>query len=100
MVGVWRVCGGCVESVWRGGYGGPGGHAMRQYLSADGDVTVDNDDVTVDDDDVTVDDGDVTVDDVMVDVGDVKTDTRRLPSAKPIVCSPGYHAHTRSCGHV
>ena len=36
---------------------------MRRYLSADGDVTVDDDDVTVDDDDVTVDDGDVTVDD-------------------------------------
>ena len=34
---------------------------MRRYLSADGDVTVDDDDVTVDDDDVTVDDGDVTV---------------------------------------
>ena len=29
-------------------YGGPGGHAMRRYLSADGDVTVDDDDVTVD----------------------------------------------------
>ena len=61
-------------------YGGPGGHAMRRYLSAvcdvkvdDDDVTVDDDDVTVDDDDVTVDDGDVTVDDddVTVDVGDV-----------------------------
>ena len=62
-------------------YGGPGGHAMRRYLSADGDVTVDDDDVTV-------------------DVGDVKIDTRRLPSAKPIVCGPGYHAHTHSCGHV
>ena len=34
-------------------YGGPGGHAMRRYLSADGDVTVDDDDVTVDDGDVT-----------------------------------------------
>ena len=44
-------------------YGGPGGHAMRRYLSADGDVTVDGDDATVDDDDVTVDDGDMTVDD-------------------------------------
>jgi len=44
-------------------YGGPGGHAMRRYLNADGDVTVDDDDVTVDDDDVTVDVGDVTVDD-------------------------------------
>ena len=30
------------------GYGGPGGHAMRRYLSADGDVTVDDYDVTVD----------------------------------------------------
>ena len=44
-------------------YGGPGGHAMRRYLSAVCDVTVDDDDVTVDDDDVTVDDDDVTVDD-------------------------------------
>ena len=40
-------------------YGSPGGHAMRRYLSADGDVTVDDDDVMVDDDDVTVDVGDV-----------------------------------------
>jgi len=40
-------------------YGGPGGHAMRRYLSADCDVTVDDDDVTVSDDDVTVDVGDV-----------------------------------------
>ena len=39
-------------------YGGPGGHAMRRYLSADGDVTVGDDDVTVDDGDVTVDDDD------------------------------------------
>jgi len=54
-------------------------------------VTVDDGDVTVDDGDVTVDDGDVTVDD-----GDVKIDT----SAKPIVRSPGFHAHTRSCGQV
>jgi len=52
---------------------------MRRYLSADGDVTVDDDDVTVDDDDV------------MVVVGDVKIDT----SAKPIVRGPGYHTHTR-----
>ena len=37
-------------------YGGPGGHAMRRYLSAECDVTVDDDNVTVDDDDVTVDD--------------------------------------------
>ena len=42
-------------------YGGPGGHAMRRYLSADGDVTVDDDDVTVDEGDVTVDDDDVTL---------------------------------------
>ena len=62
-------------------YGDPVGHTMRRYLSADGDVTVDDDDVTV-------------------DVGDVKIDTIRLPSAKPIVCSPGYHAHIPSCGHV
>ena len=59
---------------------------MRRYLSADGDVTVD--------------DSDVTVDDVTVDVGDAKIDTRRLPSAKPNVRGPGYHAHTLSCGHV
>ena len=32
---------------------------MRRYLSADGDVTIDDDDVTVDDDDVTVDVSDV-----------------------------------------
>jgi len=68
---------------------------MRRYLSADGDVTVDDGDVTVDDGDVTVDEGDATV-----DVGDVKADTIRLPSAKPIVRGPGYHAHTRSCGRV
>ena len=42
-------------------YGGPGGHAMRRYLSADGHVTVDDDDVTVDEGDVTVDDDDVTL---------------------------------------
>ena len=59
-------------------YGGPGGHAMRRYLSADGDATVDDDDVTV------------HVGDVTVDVGDVKIDT----SAKPIVRGPGYHVHT------
>ena len=54
-------------------YGGPGGHAMRRYLSAVSDVTVVNGDVTVDDGDVTVDEGDATVDDndVTVDVGDV-----------------------------
>ena len=55
-----KKCEFAVEAVW---YGGPGGHAMRRYLSADGDVTVDGDDATVDDDDVTVDDGDMTVDD-------------------------------------
>jgi len=56
-----------------GGYGGPGGRAMRRYLSVDGDVMVDDDDVTVDDGDVTVDDDDVTVDDddVTVDVGNL-----------------------------
>jgi len=53
---------------------------MRRYLSADGDVTVD--------------------DDVTVDVGDVKIDTIWLPSTKPIVRGPGYHAHIHSCGHV
>ena len=42
-------------------YGGPGGHAMRRYLSADGYVTVDDDDVTVDEGDVTVDDDDGTL---------------------------------------
>ena len=52
-----------LSNVQREMYGGPGGHAMRRYLSADGDVTVDGDDATVDDDDVTVDDGDMTVDD-------------------------------------
>ena len=31
-----------------GEYGGPGGRAMRRYLSADGNVTVDDDDVMVD----------------------------------------------------
>jgi len=61
---------------------------MRRYLSADGDVMVDNDDVTVDDGDVTV------------DVGDVKIDTIQLPSTKPIMRCSGYPAHTRSCGHV
>ena len=61
---------------------------MRRYLSAEGDVTVD-------DDGVTVDDGGVTV-----DVGGVKLDTIRLPSTKPIMRGPGYHAHARSCGHV
>ena len=55
-----------LSNVQREMYGGPGGHAMRRYLSADGDVTVDDDDVTVDVGDVTVDD-----DDVMVDVSDV-----------------------------
>jgi len=34
---------------------------MRRYLSADGDVTVDDDDVTVDGGDVTVDNDDVNV---------------------------------------
>ena len=68
----------------------------------DDDVMVDDDNVTVDDGDVTVDHGDVTVDDddVTVDVGDVKIDTIRLPSAKPIMRGTGYHANTRSCGHV
>jgi len=69
--------------------------AMRRYLSADGDATVDDDDVTVDNGDVMVDDDNVTV-----DIGDVKIDTIRLPSAKPIMRGPRYHAHTRSCGHV
>jgi len=77
---------------------------MRRYLSADGDVmvddgdvTVDDGDVTVDDDNVTVDEGNVTVDDddATVDVGVVRIDTIRLPSAKPIVRGPGYHAHMR-----
>ena len=35
------------ESTESKSYGGPGGHAMRRYLSADGDVTVDDDDVTL-----------------------------------------------------
>ena len=52
----------CQNSCSRHSYGGPGGHTMRRYLSADGDVTVDDDDVTVDDGDVTVDDDDVMVD--------------------------------------
>jgi len=51
---------------------------MRRYLSADGDVTVDDDDVTV-------------------DVGDVKLDTIRLPSTKPIMRGPGYHVHVATC---
>jgi len=37
----------------------PGGHAMRRYISADDDVTVDDGSVTVDDDYVMVDVGDV-----------------------------------------
>ena len=66
---------------------------MRRYLSADGDVTVDDDDVTVDDGDVTVDDGDVTVDDndVTVDVGDVARNqscTRtQIPRPRPYTLS-------------
>jgi len=56
---------------------------MRRYLSADGDVTVDDDDVTVDDGDVTVDDDDVTVDD---DDVTVVYKTR----------APGHHAHKLS----
>ena len=49
----------CITPEGYNSYGGPGGHAMRRYLSADGDVTIDDDDVTVDDDDVTVDVSDV-----------------------------------------
>jgi len=64
-------------------YGGPGGHAMRRYLSADGDVTVDDGDVMVDDDDVTVDD-----DDVMVNVGCDVTVVYKTCTRAPLVTAP------------
>ena len=56
---------------------------MRRYLSADGDVTIDDDDVAVNDDDVTVDDGDVTVDDDDVTVSEDQLSPRTR-------CPPGH----------
>jgi len=54
-------------------YGGSGGHATRRYLSADADVTVDDEAVTV-------------------DVGDVKIGTSAKP--RPRITTP---IHVATC---